>query len=170
MVMATGRSSRRGWQHDLHALAARVGTPTVAVMFRRFAGALNSRQDLPKRRHQSKSANRSGSQCQPECVSTNASPGRLMHTSVMFGLPRRGRSARRLRSSADASTGAALVSVQLINRPEVEVARNEYLDSIPLVLDERRRDVDRAFQDLGHDIHCRGWTVDYGAAATRMQR
>ena len=57
---------------------------------------------LASRRHQSKSANGSARRSQPRRVSMNASPGRLMHSSVTSGSLRIGRSARKLSSSAEA--------------------------------------------------------------------
>ena len=53
------------------------------------------------RRHQSKSAKGNSRRSHPLAVSTNASPGRLMHSSVTSGSLKIGRSARRLSSSAE---------------------------------------------------------------------
>src|SRR6185312_14985076 len=95
-------------------------------------------------RHQSKSARGNGSQRQPERVSMKSSFGRLMYTSVTPGSPSQGRSGRRVSSRLEASSAA-----QLIHRPEIDVARDQYLDSIPLALSYRGRDVERALEDLG---------------------
>ena len=56
---------------------------------------------LASRRHQSKSANGSARRSHPRLVSTNASRGRLMQSSVTSGSHKIGRSARRLSSSAE---------------------------------------------------------------------
>src|SRR5205823_13125669 len=95
-----------------------------------------------------------------------ASAGRLMHSSVTSGLARSGRSARNVRSSADESldayrgsrpTGArgpglAGDGAELINRPEIDVARDQNLDPVAVMLDDGGRDVDGAFQDFGQDL------------------
>src|SRR5271169_1199335 len=59
--------------------------------------------NLASRRHQSKLAKDKGSCLQPARVSTNASPGRLMQSSVISGSLSKGRNARKLSSSAEAS-------------------------------------------------------------------
>ena len=70
---------------------------------------------LASRRHQSKSAKGSGRRSHPRLVSTNASLGRLMQSSVTSGSLRIGRRARRLSSSAEleptsAATGSPLTA------------------------------------------------------------
>ena len=92
-----------------------------------------------------------------------------MHSSVTSGSFRIGRSARRFSSSAEAvgqlnrgglarswrAPSACRCSVghlQCIHGPEIHVPRDEDLDPIALGLGHGGRDVDRAAQDLGHDI------------------
>src|SRR5215469_4738053 len=122
---------------------------------------------LARRLHQSKSANGSSSRRQPAAVSIKISRGRLMHSSVTSGVESRGRKARSVRSSADNSLPADDVPagsarekpsktgggrMQLIHRPEIEIARDQHLDAVAVVLNDRWRDVDRAPQHFGHDI------------------
>src|SRR5271168_5330721 len=98
----------------------------------------------------------------------NASPGRLMQSSVTSELPSRGRSARSVRLSADESTvvlggeGGA----KLIYRSEIQVAGDQYLNSIALMLDHRRRNVNGAFQHFRHHILGRGGVDDHRTTIT----
>src|SRR5215469_13365360 len=132
-----------------------------------------------RRLHQSKSANGSSSRRQPAGVSIKISRGRFMHSSVTPGVESRGRKARSVRSSADSSLPAddapaggareKLSAVggggtQLIHRPEIEIARHQYLDAIAIVLDDRWRNVGSALQHFGHNILGSGGRIDDGAA------
>src|SRR5688572_20183484 len=120
------------------------------------------------RLHQSKSAKGSGSQRQPQRVSTKLSPGRLMHTSVTSGLPRIGRNARSVSSSADISAAVLTAAgnwTQLIHRSEIKIACRQHLDTIAVFLHDGRRNVDGALEHLGHDVAGPRWTVDHRSIA-----
>src|SRR5215831_1461397 len=132
-----------------------------------------------RRLHQSKSANGSSSRRQPAAVSIKISRGRLMHSSVTSGVQSRGRKARSVRSSTDSSLPADAVPggstrekpstaggghMQLIHRPEIEIARDQHLDAIAITLDDRGRDIHGALQHFSHDVLGRGRRVDDRAA------
>src|SRR5262245_32957526 len=75
-----------------------------------------------------------------------------MQSSVTSERVKSGRSARKLSSSADAEAALSGRSgLELIDGPEVQVARDEDLNTITLILGDGRRDIDRALQHLLHD-------------------
>src|SRR6202034_3274985 len=101
--------------------------------------------NFASRQHHSKSAKGKGSRCQPARVSTKASLGRLMHSSVTSEFASSGRSARSVRPSADISAPALAIGgdgSEFINRPEVQVARHQDLNAFALLLQHRGRDAD----------------------------
>jgi hypothetical protein len=112
---------------------------------------------LHSRRHQSKPANPTGTLCQPLVDSMNASPGRLMHSSVTSSAARSGSRSRNVRASADRSSGAIPTSLpmgglriaQLIDLTEIKITRNQDLNTVALVLGDGRRNTDRAFERFG---------------------
>src|SRR6266446_1404521 len=125
---------------------------------------------LASRRHQSKSANGMSSRRQPARVSMKISRGRLMHSSVTSGSASRGRNARRVRSSAESSLPAAGAGApeagarektstaggggtQFIHRPEINIARDQHLDTIAVALDDGRGYVEGVLEYLGEDLH-----------------
>src|SRR5580698_239822 len=89
-----------------------------------------------------------------------------MHSSITSSR-RYGRNARSVKASAEASAPALAAGsegLEFIDRPEIQIARDQHLYAIALMLHDRRRDVDRALQDLGHDILRRGGVDDDRAA------
>ena len=54
---------------------------------------------------------------------------------------------------------------EFIYRTEVEVSGDENLDSIPILLAHRRRDVHGALEHLGDDVSGVARVVDHGATA-----
>src|ERR1700733_5328238 len=89
-----------------------------------------------------------------------------MHSSITSSR-RYGRKARSVNASADASAAALAAGgegLEFIDRPEIQIARDQHLDPIALLLQDSRRDVDRAFQYFGHDILRRGRVDDDRAA------
>src|SRR6202035_2017506 len=119
--------------------------------------------------HQSKSANGTSCRSQPSRVSTNATPGWLIQSSVTSLRDKSGRSARKLSSSAEVLTAGDSTrgGFKLIHRPEVQIPGHQYLNPIPLRLGDGWRGVDRAFQDFRHDILGGRGIDDDGAAAAR---
>ena len=75
--------------------------------------------NLASRAHQSKSAKGNGRRSQPMRVSTKASPGRLMQTSVTSGSARIGRRARKLSSSAEVEGGASALDPPVMGYPQI---------------------------------------------------
>src|SRR2546429_9782147 len=93
-----------------------------------------------------------------------------MHSSVTSGSASRGRSARSVRSSAESSPPAGAVaagapigarekasaagvgSMQLIYRPEIDVARHQHLDALAVALDDGGRDAERVLEHLGEHL------------------
>src|SRR6267143_1017524 len=140
---------------------------------------------LASRRHQSKSANGASSRRQPVRVSTKISRGRLMHSSVTSGSASRGRNARSVRSSAESSLPAAGApgsgarekpstagggGTQFIHRPEIDIARDQHLDAVAVVLDDSRRYVEGVLEHLGEDLRGSRRRVDDGGAARAAGR
>ena len=77
-----------------------------------------------------------------------------MHSS-MTSSRRYGRNARTVNASDDASPtelAACGAGLEFIDGPEVQIARDEHLYSVALMFHDGGRDVDRAFQYIGHDI------------------
>src|SRR5256884_2156436 len=127
---------------------------------------------LASRRHQSKSANGASSRRHPECVSMKISRGRLIHSSVTSGSASRGRRARSVRSSAESSppagavaagapigarekpSAAGVAGVQLIHRPEIDIARHQHLDALAVALDDRSEEHTSELQSRLHLV-CR---------------
>src|ERR1700722_12703510 len=108
--------------------------------------------NLANRVHHSKSANGSGSLRQPSRVSRNACSGRLMQSSVTSAFASSGRRARRLRLSAETSSPALTIGggLQFIDRSEIQIARDQHLDTVALLFDHRRRNIDGSLEDFGH--------------------
>src|ERR1700733_2508512 len=125
---------------------------------------------LARRWHQSKSAKRSVSQRQPALVSTKASPGRLIQISVTLGSASKGRSARSVKPREDSSTFKTIsVCLEFIHGAEVEVTSHKHLNTVTLVLDNGRCDIERALQHLGHDVNRWRRAVDHRSATARAQ-
>src|SRR5258706_16186310 len=114
--------------------------------------------------HQLKSANGISSRSHPRCVSKKISPGRLMHSSVTSDRARKGRMSFKVNSRDEAPsqrwTLSLVMGVEPIDRTEVQVARNENLDSIAVLFADRGWDVDCALEHLGHHIGRRRGVVD----------
>src|ERR1700723_1427842 len=123
--------------------------------------------NLANRVHHSKSANGSGSLRQPARVSRNACSGRLMQSSITSAFASSGRRARRLRLSAETSSPALTVGggLQLIDRSEIQIARDQHLDTVALLFDHRRRNIDGSFEHFGHHALRRRWIDDDRAVA-----
>src|SRR5580693_6635856 len=102
---------------------------------------------LHSRRHQSKPANAKGTLCQPVVDSMNATPGRLMHSSVTPSAASSGSRSRKVRSSADRSCDTVATSrlmealriAQLIYLPQIQITRDQDLYSVALILGDGRR-------------------------------
>ncbi len=82
-----------------------------------------------------------------------------MHSSVTPSAARSGSRSRRVRASAERSWCAAAASLlmgrpriaQLVDLPEIQIARDQDLDAVALMLGDGWRDADRAAQRLGGD-------------------
>src|ERR1700681_4535789 len=88
-----------------------------------------------------------------------------MHSSVTSERVRSGRSARRFRSSAEAvARGAtsALCGLEFIDGPEIQIAGDEDLDAITLILGDGRWNVDGALQYLRQHVLRAGRVIDHG--------
>src|SRR5665213_361643 len=92
-----------------------------------------------------------------------------MQSSVTSERVRSGRSARRLRSSAEAVARqvlSVLCGLEFIDGPEVEIAGDEDLDAIALVLGHGRRDVDGTLQDFRQYVLRTRRVVDHRSPGT----
>src|ERR1022692_866107 len=142
---------------------------------------------LANRTHQSKLISGMTSRRQPVVVSMNASPGRFTHSSVTFGSSRKRCIVRSVKPSAEcsgfaaasAASGAlstalapalllAAGTAELINASEIDIARDQDLDAITVILAHRGYNAQRALEHLGRDIlRCRGVVDDRSTAPIR---
>src|SRR5258708_40196527 len=87
-----------------------------------------------------------------------------MHSSVTADRARKGRITFRVNSRDGAPSQrwalSVVMGVEPIDRTEVQIARNENLDSIAVLFPDRGWDVDRALEHLGHHIGRRRGVVD----------
>src|SRR5882672_5042932 len=106
--------------------------------------------------HQPKSAKGISCRSHPRCVSKNISPGRLMHSSVTSDRARKGRINFRVNSRDEAPSQrwalSLVMGVEPVDRAEIQIARDEDLDSITVLLADCGWDVDGALEHLGHHI------------------
>src|SRR6185437_11804662 len=88
-----------------------------------------------------------------------------MQISITSGLLSSERSGRRVSSSAEAYSPG----LELIDRPEIHIARHQYLDARAVAHPDSRRDVDSAAQNVSeHVLRCRGIENDRAAARGRL--
>src|SRR5665213_599669 len=139
---------------------------------------------LANLRHQSKLRSGSSSRRQPELVSMKASPGRFTHSSVTSGSSRKRCIARSVSASAEFCGHAALRTgrtacsaarkpalslaagmPKLIHTGEIDIARDQNLNAIAVVLANRGRNAQGVLEDFGRDILRRRRVVDHRAGA-----
>src|ERR1700728_2507311 len=84
-----------------------------------------------------------------------------MQISITSGLVSRGRSGRSVSSSADSYSAG----LELIDRPEIDIACNQHLDARPVAHPDGGRDIDGAAQNIVEHI-LRGSGVEDDRAAS----
>src|SRR5579859_225415 len=97
-----------------------------------------------------------------------ASPGRLIQSSVTSGFARSGLKDRSVSCRADASTALFVAGgdgTEFIDGPEIQIAGDQHLNSIAVLFHYRGRNIDRAFEYLGHDPGRGGGVHDDGAVS-----
>src|ERR1700735_3922486 len=63
-----------------------------------------------------------------------------------------------------ATTFSGRMGFKFIDGPEIQIAGHQHLDPIPLILGDRRWNVDGVFEHLAHDILGAGGVINDGAA------
>ena len=161
--MATQPARRRGRHHHLHALA---GRQRRRQQRRRRIDALLGRIGHQLRESASTSRNRRKASVRGairRAVSTKASYGPVDAQLRDIGSRSSGRSARSVKCQCRCvgrRISGRRDGLELIDRSEIQIPRDQHLDAIALLLDHGRRDIDRALEYLGHHVLCRGWVDD----------
>src|ERR1700683_1631745 len=92
-----------------------------------------------------------------------------MQISLTVGSASNGRSARSVNPREDSPTEAVSACLEFIYGAKVKITSDEHLDTVTLVLDDSRGDVEGVLQHLGDDVDRRRGTVDHRSTIARAQ-